>query len=1054
MFRPKEMKEREKKKADEEEARISAMVQKMNPDQRAAYETKLKEDANKSMKAAEQEAVRLRSDILNIKKMIVKCETMLAKYQMSKENRVDLEAKLDHWMSILNKRMAGPPSAMEKFFERKRLEERMSTFHKNKGLRDVFQLFWYLVLPYCISDEDDDNFLTKKGYIKFNCNLYVALTGTRDKDKVLRHAEMNWQEDTREPPRKTRAERNKEELLKFSKKGGGRSSLLTMSSRMSEIQMEEEKENELGFFFGDENYEPPDGVEIMDAPDYFHLPEGSRLTVISKRKFYCSMFEILDTWAELMNPEYYAIFAWSILESVGDTVAYPPVLRPINEVPCCTNVDNEITMYVNFSQAAERRHFLTVPNTIVSHVPETLARLAARKKGTTLSEQQSQQIKAIYSKLKSEGKIYQAASDTDSTDTEARNRRMIRNYERDGDSEYDSDEDSEMAAERRAAKKMLESRRIEALDIKIKGTLAANARQRSKFVKDDSLDITKQKRTRHSMVKKYQSGSPLQQKHTEFLNFTAKKSDKEMAALTAQQKQQEALNSPIVSSFRGPNGEVVSHWQYGSTTLPATDLLEEEDNFDMAKLANRFLKKGEGTNWREEYAQYKASRGDSSALIRDASPDFSNTMLDRKIKLAQKLADAKQKKIDLEATRGLALAQTKTSLGDDMSDHGSVLSIEAHLPAPEQEQKVIEAIPNRYQSRMRAKNLQEHSVSTGDLELYSTDGGINDPKANRQRERARQIKALSEPELYMSPDFGMLTDSLATESIDKNISRAYSPMSESKTKFVEDEMLGRTGGDGKVPDKETKDSVRNEKNAQRIKIRADKVRKKLTSMDATRRVLLRKKLEQPANYMTRSDAGDRPRPHAPPHLHTLDGGDSLDIDLNSTAVPARSPEFEALEKWEPDGDRSFQFLNKDHTDTMESWEHKGSDSPPDSPQNFGQNWFAPVNISTFETSTILGDATTASQLIGNTLKISGGVESHSHLTDGYGNSSMSRVQEMTPADQTRQQYEWNRAERKRARELKRINRRAERSFRINNLKSDVSYVRHALLAQVHSLQQQ
>jgi len=240
MYRPNQMIEQTKKEEQEEQARIATMVAAMNPEQKAKYVAHLKAQERASLEAAEKEAIKLRSDLLNIKKMIVKCETMLAKYEMSAENRIDLETKLDHWVGILNKKVQGPPTAMEKFFERKRLEERMQVFHVNKGLRDVFQLFWYLVLPYCISDENDQNYLTKKGYIKFNSNLYIALTGTRDKEKVLRHALMNWQEDTREPVLKSRAEREREGRTKPTGPRKGRALSLLSSAKIIE-QLAEEK---------------------------------------------------------------------------------------------------------------------------------------------------------------------------------------------------------------------------------------------------------------------------------------------------------------------------------------------------------------------------------------------------------------------------------------------------------------------------------------------------------------------------------------------------------------------------------------------------------------------------------------------------------------------------------------------------------------------------------------------------------------------------------------------------------------------------------------------
>jgi len=857
------------------------------------------------------------------------------------------------------------------------------------------------------------------------------------------------------------------------------------------------QENELGFFFGDENYEPPDGVRILPAPEHFHLPEDCLLTVISKKKFYCSMFEILDTWAELMNPEYYAIFAWSILESVGDTLVYPPQLRLPLEVPSCTNIDNEMTMLTNFNEGQDRRHFLTVPNSIISRVPETLARLAARKKGATIDETQAQRIKHIYEKLKSEGKIYQAASDTDSSDTEARNRRMLRKLARDegsdgSDSYHSSDEDSDAAARRRAAKKLMESRRIEALDIIVKGTAAADARQRTKFVKDDSLDISKQKRTRGA---NFRSASPVQQKHTDFLNFDSKKSGKEMASLSAFEKEQRARNSSVVSQFRGPDGKIVSHWQYGSTTLPQTDLLE--DDSEMLSFEKKFLKKGQGTNWREAYAEYKASLSDKTKII----TEFSNSMIDRKLKLAKKIADAKQKKRDQLEARRSSMVVVPDRENADIASLSSKSSIEARVPTAntkrehEHEPKpvkehVIMAAPDRYRS-FRDRELQESSFGTGDLELNSNgDGGINDMKASRRREKERQIKALSEPELRISnpqPNYFMLADSLASESADRTMQRgATSPMrgigSSPNLTLAENtapSSSSRLASANRDVGMKGLVAQNYEENGDRIKIRAEKVRQKLKSLDATRRLLVRSgknsnSSDQPLDYTAKSIVNDRLRPYTAPHLHALDGGDSRDIDLDVKAPKTRAPELNAFGGWEVNGDQSQEFVNKDYKDTMESWEkqydsnetmqkqYTSENVNPDSADavskagspGFGRSWYAPVNVSTFETSTIIGDATRASQ-INHTLGI-GSVDAYSHLTEGFGDMSMWRhgslgsVPELTPAEVARQQYLWERGERKRIRQMKREHRRAERSYRVYNLKSDVAHVRSTLLETIQS----
>jgi hypothetical protein len=47
-------------------------------------------------------------------------------------------------------------------------------------------------------------------------------------------------------------------------------------------------------------------------------------------------------WTEVVNPNYYAAFAWALLDSIADTTAHPPKLRPLREIRCVTKLDNEM----------------------------------------------------------------------------------------------------------------------------------------------------------------------------------------------------------------------------------------------------------------------------------------------------------------------------------------------------------------------------------------------------------------------------------------------------------------------------------------------------------------------------------------------------------------------------------------------------------------------------------------------------------------------------------------------------------------------------------------
>jgi hypothetical protein len=43
----------------------------------------------------------------------------------------------------------------------------------------------------------------------------------------------------------------------------------------------------------------------------------------------------------MVDPTYYAAFAWALLDAIADTSAVPPKLRPHREMRCITKVQNE-----------------------------------------------------------------------------------------------------------------------------------------------------------------------------------------------------------------------------------------------------------------------------------------------------------------------------------------------------------------------------------------------------------------------------------------------------------------------------------------------------------------------------------------------------------------------------------------------------------------------------------------------------------------------------------------------------------------------------------------
>ena len=113
--------------------------------------------------------MKMNADLKNLQLNIARVETLLRSYDLSDENRKQLEGKLEVWKGILDKAELPPLTEEE-------MKKRMDIIEGNPGLLEVFNAFWVTVLYYTIDDDVDVNNagvlvnqrLDKKGYFKFN----------------------------------------------------------------------------------------------------------------------------------------------------------------------------------------------------------------------------------------------------------------------------------------------------------------------------------------------------------------------------------------------------------------------------------------------------------------------------------------------------------------------------------------------------------------------------------------------------------------------------------------------------------------------------------------------------------------------------------------------------------------------------------------------------------------------------------------------------------------------------------------------------------------------
>jgi hypothetical protein len=136
---------------------------------------------------------------------------------------------------------------------------RRDFLNKNKGMLDVFNTFWVILLVHTT-----DGYLSKEGYTKFHRAIEIALAGEATfKEIDQQTVDIDW--------------------------------------------------------------------------TYDKLLYGN----LNKLAFFDMLFEIIETWTEIVDPTYYASFSWALLDSVADTAAHPPRLRPFREMRCITKLENE-----------------------------------------------------------------------------------------------------------------------------------------------------------------------------------------------------------------------------------------------------------------------------------------------------------------------------------------------------------------------------------------------------------------------------------------------------------------------------------------------------------------------------------------------------------------------------------------------------------------------------------------------------------------------------------------------------------------------------------------
>lgn len=116
---------------------------------------------------------------------------------------------------------------------------------------------------------------------------------------------------------------------------------------------------------------------------------------ITEVVFYDILYDIIDTWTEIVDPLYYTAFTWALLDAIADTRQYPPRLRNKKGIKCIMKSSNEASMIRDYILDKPFRNKLIVDNECLKSIPDIQKRLLSRRVGTTLSENDIETIAAL-----------------------------------------------------------------------------------------------------------------------------------------------------------------------------------------------------------------------------------------------------------------------------------------------------------------------------------------------------------------------------------------------------------------------------------------------------------------------------------------------------------------------------------------------------------------------------------------------------------------------------------------------------------------------------------
>ena len=150
----------------------------------------------------------------------------------------------------------------------------------------------------------------------------------------------------------------------------------------------------------------PDEEDLIRQAKTMYNADTVTFGRLDQLAFFDLLYDLIDTWTEIVSAEYYATFAWSLLDSLADITANPPVFRKKHLVQCCTSITNEGKMIKQFHENKTLWAKVALNAESMRRVPGAVKRLLARKKAALISEEELDQIQIMYTRMLKEGKVF------------------------------------------------------------------------------------------------------------------------------------------------------------------------------------------------------------------------------------------------------------------------------------------------------------------------------------------------------------------------------------------------------------------------------------------------------------------------------------------------------------------------------------------------------------------------------------------------------------------------------------------------------------------------